>query len=97
MSGSTDERGREAMEHLQAAALELIAAMRVVLDAAEDLVQDPAPLLALADAAGEALAPLVDRGRAVFAQAVAARAAARPATPDDTPSRRPRVEHIRVS
>jgi hypothetical protein len=39
------------VEHLQAAALELIEAARAMLDVAEDMVKDPADLLALATAA----------------------------------------------
>jgi len=36
-----EERAREVVEHLQSAALELIAAARAALDVAEDLVKDP--------------------------------------------------------
>ena len=36
-----DQRAREAVEHLQAAALEVIASMRAVLDVAESVVRDP--------------------------------------------------------
>jgi hypothetical protein len=36
-----DERAAEGLEHLQAAALELIAAARAFLDVAEDVVTDP--------------------------------------------------------
>ena len=36
-----DERAGEGVEHLQAAAHELIAAARAFLDVAEDLVRDP--------------------------------------------------------
>jgi hypothetical protein len=38
------------VEHLQAAALEMIEAARAALDVAEDMVKDPADLLALATA-----------------------------------------------
>jgi hypothetical protein len=37
----TDDRAAEGVEHLRAAALELIAAARAFLDVAEDLVTDP--------------------------------------------------------
>jgi hypothetical protein len=54
-----DERVAEGVDHLQAAALEMIAAARVFLDVAEDLVTDPervagtlASLAALADLIG---------------------------------------------
>jgi hypothetical protein len=36
-----DDRAREVFEHLQAAALEMIAAARAALDVAEELVKDP--------------------------------------------------------
>ena len=36
-----DERARQAVDHLQSAALQLIAAVRAALDVAEDLVRDP--------------------------------------------------------
>lgn len=45
-----DERVKEGLEHLQNAALELIAAARVILDLAEDAVRDPSDLLARANA-----------------------------------------------
>jgi hypothetical protein len=43
-----EQRAREAVEHLQAAALEMIEAARAALDVAEDLVRDPAAVIALA-------------------------------------------------
>jgi hypothetical protein len=36
-----DERAREGLEHLQAAAREVIAAARAMLDVVEELVEDP--------------------------------------------------------
>ncbi|MDP9440873.1 MAG: hypothetical protein M3P34_01555, partial [Actinomycetota bacterium] len=42
------DKAREAMEHLQAAAFEVIAALRSFLDLAEDLVRDPAQAAGLA-------------------------------------------------
>jgi hypothetical protein len=45
---TTEERAREAFDHLQQAALEMIAAARAALDVAEDLVRDPTPLAAFA-------------------------------------------------
>lgn len=41
MSGLDDPRTREGVEHLQAAARELIAAARAFLDVAEEVVADP--------------------------------------------------------
>ncbi|MDQ1374480.1 MAG: hypothetical protein QOJ09_1818 [Actinomycetota bacterium] len=79
------EKAKEAVEHLQQAALQMIAAARAVLDIAEEMVKDPAPLLAAAAATAEA----------------AARTGARFADPaahvDDGPAPEPRVQHIRVS
>jgi hypothetical protein len=46
-----DERAHEMVEHLQAAALELIEAARAFLDVAEDVVKDPGQALAVASAA----------------------------------------------
>jgi hypothetical protein len=46
-----EERAHDAVEHLQAAALELIEAARAMLDVAEDMVKDPADVLAFATAA----------------------------------------------
>lgn len=37
-----EQRAREAVEHLQAAALEVIASLRAFLDVAESVVRDPA-------------------------------------------------------
>jgi hypothetical protein len=42
----TDERAREGVEHLQAAAREAIEAARALLDVAERLVEDPAAVQA---------------------------------------------------
>ena len=68
---TNDERAREAIEHLQRAALELIAAARAVLDVAEDLVKDPAPIVAMAAAAAA-------QGRATAAAAPEAAAHSSP-------------------
>lgn len=48
-----EERAQEAVEHLQAAARELIAAARAFLDVADDLVGDPTPLLAVLSSLGD--------------------------------------------
>ena len=42
------EDAHEVVEHLQAAALELIAAARAMLDIAEDMVKDPAQAVVMA-------------------------------------------------
>lgn len=49
---ATRDRAREGLEHLQAAARELIAAARAGLDAAEDLIDDPEVVKAMVGAAG---------------------------------------------
>lgn len=50
MAGAPERRpsAAEVLAHLQAAALEVIAALRAVLDLAEDAVRDPAALAARA-------------------------------------------------
>ena len=46
-----EDKAHEVVEHLQAAALELIEAARAMLDVAEDMVKDPAEMRTLATAA----------------------------------------------
>jgi hypothetical protein len=53
---TTEEKAVEALEHLQQAALEMIAAARAVLDVAEELVKDPTPLAAFATGVAQAAA-----------------------------------------
>ena len=48
MSDHTDDKIKEGVEHLQQAALELIAAARVLLDLAEQAVRDPSDVVAAA-------------------------------------------------
>lgn len=50
--GGPDERAREGLEHLQAAARELIHAARAMLDVAEDLVNDPETVASAAGSVG---------------------------------------------
>ena len=85
MSAGGEDRLRETTAHLQAAAKELIAAARTVLDVAEDMIDDPAPWVA-------AVASLAELGRSVISARV-------PADVQDDERVRPgpRVEHIRVS
>ncbi|MFP5254299.1 MAG: hypothetical protein ACLGI8_00430 [Acidimicrobiia bacterium] len=84
-----EELARAGLEHLQAAAREVIKATRSLLDAAEELVEDPA-------AVQEAVATL-----ASLAQAAAGRLRSDGAGPtgssDDPSAREDRVEHIRIS
>ena len=90
-------RAREAVEHLQNAALEMIAAMRVVLDLAEEAVRDPEPLVGAASSLAQTLlAALVKLG----ADAGVHRRDAQASTGTDgdgAPQRSSGVQHIRVS
>jgi hypothetical protein len=52
-----EERARQGVEHLQAAAFEVISALRAFLDVAEDLVKDPASAAVLASAFATSAAP----------------------------------------
>jgi hypothetical protein len=54
----TQDKAREGLEHLQAAARELIQAARAMLDVAEDLVNDPETVASVAGTVG-ALGDLV--------------------------------------
>jgi len=58
-----EQRGHEVVEHLQAAALELIAAARALLDVAEDLVKDPAEVLEMAAGLAAAAAEVQRRAQ----------------------------------
>jgi hypothetical protein len=51
---ATRDRAREGLEHLQAAARELIGAARAALDVAEGLIDDPEAVSAMVSAAGRA-------------------------------------------
>lgn len=57
-STSNEDRALSGLVHLQAAALELIAATRAFLDVAEDLVRDPAASAALVRTAAGMVAAL---------------------------------------
>lgn len=81
-----EDHAREGLEHLQAAAREVIKATRSLLDAAEDLVDDPSAVQSIV------------ASMASVAQAAAARLRTNGAgaTPDDDDGDG-RVQHIRVS
>jgi hypothetical protein len=80
----TDERAAEGLEHLQAAALELIAAARAFLDVAEDVVREPGVAATIVHAAA-------GLGRVVLG-------GSEPSAPEpETPSDVGRVRHIHVS
>ena len=80
------DRAGEGLDHLQAAALEMIAAVRAFLDVAEDLVVDRAKVAGVVDAVAS-VADGFARSR-VDAHA--------PAPPAEEPPSGP-VEHIKVS
>lgn len=77
----SDDRARQGVEHLQAAAIEMIAAFRAFLDVAEEVVRDPSAVTAFA-------ASLVESAKA---------AAPTPSDPTGGPATEPRVTRIRVS
>lgn len=84
-----NERAKQALEHMQQAALQMIAAARAVLDIAEEMVKDPAPLIAAAAATAEA---------ATAAGARLVDPAGHPnGNGEGEPPSEPRVQHIRVS
>jgi hypothetical protein len=56
-----EERAGEAVEHLQTAARELIAAARAFLDVAEEVVEDPKAGEALLDTLGDVARRIVPR------------------------------------
>lgn len=53
----TDERARQGIEHLQAAGVEVIAALRAFLDVAEAIVRDPNAGAVLAASVVDAVRP----------------------------------------
>lgn len=84
-----DERALEAVEHLQAAALEMVRAARACLDILEAIVENPTPLFEAAAAAGRAAA-----SSAHFPGFPGAGTPAPPA--GGAKAARPKVERIRV-
>ena len=86
---------QEAVEHLRAAALELIGAARAVLDLTEELIKDPEPLLALAASLTAAA-----RAATTATTATTGTTATKPptaSTNDPADTRHGRVQHIKVS
>jgi hypothetical protein len=84
----SDDHVREGFEHLQAAAVEIIGAMRAFLEAAEALVKDPSDLLQIVN-------DLTDTARAAAGQ-VARQAAPGTAAPPERPPEGG-VTRVRVS
>ena len=82
----TEDRARQGVEHLQAAAVEVIAAFRAFLDVAEEVVRDPSGLTAIATS-------LVETAKAAAPSPSAPPGAAG----DEGSGEPPRVTRIRVS
>lgn len=61
--GGGDARAAEGLAHLQSAVRELIEAARAMLDVAEDLVDDPKAVTAVADAVGALVRTAAGAGR----------------------------------
>jgi hypothetical protein len=83
----TTDPAREGLEHLQAAAHEMIAAARSMLDAVEEIVDDPRAATSMA-AAFSTMSRLIEGAVASVSGMVAGNAS----EPDDEP----RVQRIRV-
>ena len=81
-------RAREGVEHLQAAARELIAAARAALDVAEEVVNDPESIATLAGT----LASVGEVARRIGGLAGQTTSPAAPPVDDE-----PRVQRIRVT
>lgn len=84
----TADPGREGLEHLQAAAHEMIGAARSMLDAVEEILDDPRAATSMASAFGT-MNRLIEGAVASVAGMVAGGAS----EPDDEP----RVQRIKVS
>ena len=84
----TADPAREGLEHLQSAAHEMIAAARSMLDAVEEILDDPRAGVAVATAVGT-MSRLIEGAVASVGGFVAGGAA----EPDDEP----RVQRIKVS
>lgn len=88
------DRAADAVAAFQAAALQLIAASRALLDVAEELVNDPAPLADVVSATikgmGDALRSVVPSGERQGGQGRGADGA-------DGATEHDHVEHIRIS
>lgn len=94
MTPSAQARAREGVEHLQAAARELIEAARAALDVAEELVDDPESVASLVGT----LASAADVAKRVTGSGGWPRGRPTPAGTDAAPTEgEPRVQHIAVS
>ncbi|MEO7556032.1 MAG: hypothetical protein ABIV94_05450 [Acidimicrobiales bacterium] len=85
------DHARDGLSHLQNAAKEVIAAARALLDAAEDLVEDPAAMGQL----GDALTTIAKLASTAIGGVP--RPGSRPEPHDDSDTGESRVQRIRVS
>lgn len=94
-----DERAAEGLDHLQAAALELIHAARAFLDVAEDLVADPEKVAEVVAALGTVadVATRAAKSRGDHAADRARPGGGSGAASKDATGRDDGVQHIRVS
>jgi hypothetical protein len=92
MPPAPQQRAREGIEHLQAAARELIEAARAALDVAEELVDDPESVASLAGALGA----MGDVAKRVTGTGGWSPSRARRPTSEDAPTAETRVERITV-
>jgi hypothetical protein len=96
-----DDRAAEALDHLQTAALELIAAFRAVLDVAEEAVREPHGLLDVLTATARAAADVVATGPITGAAGRASTQSGGPGSAASesasSPKRTAGVEHISIS
>ena len=83
----TADPAREGLEHLQAAAHEMIAAARSMLDAVEEILEDPRAATSMASAFGT-MSRLIDGAVAQVSGMV---------TGSQSPPDEPRVQRIKVS
>lgn len=84
-----DERAEKGVEHLQAAAMEMISAARAFLDVVEDLVSDPDKVADVVSAVGAVAETVKDATRSA--------ARPRPAGDPDLDASPPGVQRIPVS
>lgn len=99
MTAREESRSADTLGHLQAAALELIAAARASLEALERVVADPQALAPLVETASELGRMAAEAARSYVTRAAPGHQAAGegPAGPPDARGRPAGVERIRVS
>lgn len=86
-----EERARQGVEHLQSAAIEVISALRALLDVVEDLVRDPATAVTIATSASTVVTAAAGFASTLLDVGPATAGSTTGESPD------PRVTRIRVS